>query len=124
MRNKKRLLVVDDEEVIRETLGCVLREKEYEVVTACDGVEALEYIYQEKIDLIVLDIMMPDMDGYQVCRLLRNDESYKNIPIIMLTAKSEKSQKFWGLKTGADEYITKPFDPEELLNKIGEILKE
>ncbi|MFH1449687.1 MAG: response regulator [bacterium] len=121
---KKKILVMDDEELIRETLGCVLREEGYDVVTAGDGVEGLEFAYQEEIDLVILDVTMPEMDGYQVCRLLKSDNDYNHIPIIMLTSKDKKFQRFWGLKAGADRYVIKPFEPEELLKMISQVLNK
>lgn len=120
---KQRILVVDDEPDIVETLKFRLESKGYEVITAFDGLEALEKARKGKPDLIILDIMLPKMDGYQVCRLLKFDEKYSSIPVVMLTAKTQEADKVTGLKTGADVYVTKPFDANKLLEIIKEMLK-
>lgn len=119
-----RILVVDDSPTIVEVVKAMLEQAGYEVITATDGLEALNAARKEKPDLIVLDVMLPKMQGYQVCRLLKFDETYQNIPIIMLTAKTEESAKMTGLKTGADEYLTKPVKSDELLNAIRELLNK
>lgn len=119
-----RILVVDDSPTIVEVVKAMLEQAGYEVITAVDGLEALNAARKEKPDLIVLDVMLPKMQGYQVCRLLKFDETYQNIPIIMLTAKTEESAKMTGLKTGADEYLTKPVKSDELLNAIRGLLNK
>ncbi len=115
---KKKILLVDDEPDIVAMTVMRLEASGYEVVTAGDGNSGYESAKTEKPDLIILDLMLPDMDGYQVCRLLKFDEQFKNIPIIMLTAKSQREDKEWGEKVGADLYMTKPYDAKELLGKI------
>lgn len=122
MGQGKKILVVDDSPTIVEIIKTVLGGAGYNVITATDGLEALNTARKEKPDLIVLDIMLPKMQGYQVCRLLKFDERFQNIPIVMLTAKTEESAKMTGLKTGADEYLTKPVRPAELLNVVKELL--
>lgn len=119
---KKRILVVDDEPDIVSMLKIRLEASGYEVLVATDGNTAYSKAKSDKPDLIILDLMLPDMDGYQVCRLLKYDQNYRRIPIIMLTAKSRKEDKDWGEKVGVDFYLTKPFEPAILLDKIKELL--
>ncbi len=119
---KKKILVVDDEEDIVTTIKMRLEASGYEVIAASDGNAAYEKAKAESPDLIILDLMLPGMDGYQVCRLLKFDDYYKGIPIIMLTAQSQKEDREWGQKVGADLYLTKPFEPKELVEKIKEFL--
>jgi len=123
MANKK-ILLVDDEKDLVDTVTFRLKASGYDVVTAYDGQEALTKTRTEKPDLIILDLMLPKMDGYKVCRMLKFDERYKKIPIIMFTARAQDSDKKMGEEVGADAYITKPFDPQTLLGKIKELLKE
>ncbi len=123
MANKK-ILLVDDEKDLVDTVSFRLKASGYDVVTAYDGQEALTKTRLEKPDLIVLDLMLPKMDGYKVCRMLKFDERYKDIPIVMFTARVQDSDKKMGEEVGADAYITKPFDPQNLLSKVKELLKE
>ncbi len=115
---KKKILLIDDEPDIVAMTVMRLEANGFNVVTAEDGNTGYELAKTEKPDLIILDLMLPDMDGYQVCRLLKFDEQFKNIPIIMLTARSQKEDKEWGEKVGADLYMTKPYEAKELLEKI------
>lgn len=124
MGDKKRVLIVDDERDLVETISFRLEAAGYEVLSAYDGQEGLEKARDEKPDLILLDVMMPKMDGYQVCRFLKFDEDFKNIPIVMLTARGQESDKNTGAGVGADAYITKPFDSASLLLKIKELLEK
>ncbi len=110
-----RILVADDEAEIREILRLYLEKEGYEIVEAADGMEAVRQIKEEKIDLALLDIMMPGMDGY---RVLRNIRAENNLPVIMLSAKSSDSDKILGLDLGADDYITKPFVPLEAVARV------
>ena len=112
------ILVADDSPTIASMLSFMLQSQGYRVVTAEDGIEAIAAAYQDRPDLILLDIEMPRMNGYQTCRLLKDDAQTKDIPIIMLTSKDQRSDRFWGLSTGADEYLTKDFEPEELFGVI------
>lgn len=121
--NPKKVLIVDDEVDLVETIRFPLEMEGYTVLVSYNGEEALNKARKENPDLIILDIMLPKLDGYKVCRLLKFDERYKNIPIIMLTAKAQEKDKIIGTKTGADEYITKPFELEELLEKVRSYLK-
>lgn len=116
--NKYTILISDDSPTILDMLQYMLSEMGYNVVTAQDGLEAIEKTYDHSPDLILLDILMPKMTGYQVCRLLKEDNATKDIPIIILTSKIEKSNRFWGIETGADGYLTKDFEPEQLFEEI------
>ena len=118
----RTIFIADDELDFVSTLRSRLEFEGFGVTTAADGKEALQRIMHEKPDLILLDIMMPAVNGYQVCRELKENSETSSIPIIMLTAKSQESDKFWGREAGADDYVTKPFDMEELLEKIGDLL--
>ncbi|MBS5883974.1 MAG: response regulator transcription factor [Clostridium sp.] len=115
MDDNKTILVVDDEKDIREIIEIYLINEGYNIVLASDGIEALEKLKKEKIDLIILDIMMPKLDGIRTCLKIRED---KKMPIIMLSAKSEDSDKILGLNIGADDYIIKPFNPLELVARV------
>lgn len=110
-----KILVADDETEIRDVLRLYLEKEGYEVVEAADGMEAVRLIKQEKIDLAILDIMMPGLDGY---RVLRNVREESNLPVLMLSAKSSDSDKILGLDLGADDYITKPFVPLEAVARV------
>lgn len=112
---KEVILAVDDEKEIRDLLGIYLSNEGYSVIKAANGLEALNVLKDEKVDLIILDIMMPIMDGLEACMKIRKD---KNMPIIMLSAKSEDMDKIMGLTTGADDYVSKPFNPLELLARV------
>ncbi len=122
--NKKKILLVEDEKVLIETVTLRLEAFGYEVISAYDGFEGLEKAKKEKPDLIILDLMLPKMDGYKVCGLLKADTRYNKIPIIMFTARAQESDKKMGKEVGADAYITKPFEPQALLEKIRHLLKE
>ncbi len=120
----RTIFIADDELDFVSTLKSRLEFEGFVVATAADGKEALQRIPREKPDLILLDIMMPAMNGYQVCRELKGNADTRSIPILMLTAKSQESDKFWGKEAGADDYVTKPFDMEELIEKIKGMLDE
>ena len=116
--SKKRILVVDDEVDLVETVRFSLELEGYDVLVAYNGEEALNQARKENPDLILLDLMLPKLDGYKVCRLLKFDERYKHIPVLMLTAKTQEKDKATGMETGANEYITKPFEMDELMKKV------
>ena len=118
MIEKKKIMVVDDEFTIRELVALTL-ENDYDVIKAESGEDALEKV-KLKPDLVILDIMMPRMDGYQVCQVLKTNKDTKNIPIIMLTAKHQIDDVKRAIETGADEYITKPFEPDLLKRRVNE----
>lgn len=115
---KKKILVVDDEVDLVKTIQFALELEGYKVLVSYNGEDALNQARKENPDLILLDIMLPKLDGYKVCRLLKFDEQYKHIPILMMTAKTQEKDKLMGKETGANEYITKPFDMEELMEKV------
>src|SRR4030043_1452532 len=119
----KKILVVDDEVDLVETVRFPLEMKGFNVLVSYNGEDALSQARKEKPDLIILDLMLPKLDGYKVCRLLKFDERYKHIPILMLTAKTQEKDKILGKETGADEYITKPFEMDNLIEKVKAYLK-
>ena len=121
---KKRILVVEDETELVRAIQIRLEQAGYEMLVAYDGQEGLEKAHKDKPDLIILDLMLPKMDGYKVCGLLKADTRYNKIPIIMLTARAQESDEKTGYETGADAYITKPFQHEVVIAKIKEFLKE
>ncbi len=112
---KQIILIVDDEKEIRDLIEIYLTNEGYETIKAGNGVEALEIINKKHVDLVILDVMMPKKDGIQVCIELRKT---KNMPVIMLSAKSQDMDKIMGLTTGADDYLTKPFNPLELIARV------
>lgn len=116
----KKILLVDDEPEILEICRDYLKASGYDVVTAKDGVQGLALTRREKPDLVVLDLMLPEMDGLDVCRAIRHES---DVPIIMLTARVEEMDKIIGLELGADDYITKPFSPRELVARVRVVLK-
>ncbi len=120
--DKEKILIVEDETALSEMIKIRLEKNGYEVISPFDGAQALEMARQQNPSLIILDLMLPKIDGYKVCRMLKFDEKYKKIPIILFTARVQESDKKLGEQVGADAYITKPFDPETLLSKIKELL--
>jgi DNA-binding response OmpR family regulator len=116
--NPKKILVVDDEVDLVETVRFPLEMEGFDVLVSYNGEDALNQARKEKPDLIILDLMLPKLDGYKVCRLLKFDERYKHIPILMLTAKTQEKDKTLGMETGANEYITKPFEMDYLMEKV------
>ncbi|MGD8188417.1 response regulator transcription factor [Brevibacillus ginsengisoli] len=112
---KERILVIDDEADIRQLVAIYLRNEGYDVILAADGLEGLELLDKQSVDLVILDIMMPKLDGIDVCIRMRE---FHNMPIIMLSAKSQEMDKIHGLSTGADDYMTKPFHPLELVARV------
>ena len=119
----KRILVVDDEEDILNLLSYNLKKAGFEVLTAMDGPEALEIAVKELPGLILLDIMLPNMEGTEVLKRLKADPSTIGVPVIMLTAKGEEIDRIVGFELGADDYITKPFSPRELILRVRAIFK-
>jgi DNA-binding response OmpR family regulator len=116
----KKVLVVDDERVLAETIGYNLRREGYAAVAAYDGEEALQAARREKPDAIVLDVMLPRLDGFEVCRVLRRETA---VPILMLTAREGEIDKVLGLELGADDYVAKPFSPRELIARVRAVLR-
>ena len=116
-----RILVVDDDKNTRKYIEAVLTEENYTVLTATNGKEALDVMEREHIDLVILDIMMPEMDGYEFTKTLR--DSNNNLPILMVSAKQLPKDKHKGFLVGTDDYMTKPFDEEELILRIKAVLR-
>ena len=119
---KPRILVVDDEPEAVELVEFNLKQAGYAVSTAVDGAEALKKARSQTPDLIVLDVMLPEMDGFEICKTLRDEAPTARTPILMLTAKAAEIDRVLGLELGADDYLTKPFSPRELLLRIKKIL--
>src|SRR5215212_2732267 len=118
-----KILVVEDEEHIRQLVSMYLAKEGFAVETAADGRAALSRINAVKPDLLVLDLMLPKVDGWTVCRELRRSPLTENLPIIMLTARDDLIDRILGLELGADDYVTKPFNPRELLARIRAVLR-
>jgi len=118
----KKILVVDDEVHIVNILKFNLKKSGYDVITAANGEEALNLISSEMPDLILCDVMMPKVTGFEVCQKIKSDEKLRNIPFILLTAKGQEVDRDIGLKYGADLYLTKPFSPKNIVDKVAEIL--
>ena len=114
----KRVLVVDDSPTDRQALSNLLQREGYEVTTAVDGEDALLKIAADPPPLIVLDIILPKMNGYQVLRQLRSDRGTRHIKVILVSSKNQDSDRFWGMKQGADEYIAKPYRDDDLLAAV------
>lgn len=123
MDNKKTIFVVDDEHDILELLELQLNKANFAVKTFDNGSDFLEMLKTEAPDLAILDLMLPDIEGTEICKTIRNSEKYKFLPIIMLTAKGEEVDKILGLELGADDYIAKPFSPRELVARIKAVLR-
>lgn len=117
----RKILVVDDEPFILKSLTFVLKKEGFHVDSATNGLEALEVIRKEKPDLVFLDIMMPKMNGLEVCQWIRQDPQLRDIHVIILTAKGQEADREKGLQIGADEYMTKPFSPSMVVKRIREI---
>lgn len=123
--NKKtKITIIDDEKSLVDTIKSFLEERGFEISVAYDGKSGLETIEKVKPDLIILDIMMPNMDGRDVLARIKRDVELKRIPVIMLTVRSEQFDRTYGLKLGAHEYISKPYDSYRLLRQINNILKK
>lgn len=120
---KKRILVIDDEEDMRYAVKIQLEANGYHVLTAGDGQEGLNLARRENPDLIILDLMLPKLDGYKVCRMLKFDRKYDAIPIVIFTARAQSDDQRLGREVGADAYIAKPFEPKKLLGTIQDLLK-
>src|SRR5258708_27613446 len=120
---KAKILIVDDEPDVVQLVDYNLRAADYEVVAAADGVDALKKARSLTPNLIILDLMLPGLDGLEVCKLLRRDQSTASIPIIMLTAKAAEMDRVLGLELGADDYVTKPFSPRELVLRVKRLLR-
>jgi len=120
---KKRILVIDDDASISKLVSDVLTEEGFSVITASCGEEGIKKVHRSKPNLIILDLRLPDMNGFQICQTLKKDKNVSDIPIIMLTVKSTKSSTVAGLEMGADDYIVKPFNQEELIARVKTVLR-
>jgi twitching motility two-component system response regulator PilH len=117
------VLLVEDSPLYQEIIANLLKRNGWKVVIACDGVEALEQVQKSNPDLVVLDIVMPRMSGYEVCRRLKSDPKTKNVPVVICSIRNSESDRYWGLKNRADAYITKPFEDVELVGTIKQLLR-
>lgn len=122
-QSQPRILIVDDEPDLRSVLRFGLEAERFEVVEAADGEEGLKLACDQLPDLIVLDLMLPRMDGYKVCRALKFDDRYRHIPVIILSARSGETDRRLALDLGADAYVTKPYDMKDLVARIREQLQ-
>ncbi len=120
---KPKVLIVDDDQLVRQIVQEILSDENYEIQLAKDGKDALESIHRDQPDIIILDIMMPIMDGLDVSKHLKSNRTTASIPIIMLTARTSISDKFDGFDAGADEYISKPFDADVLQKRVKSLLR-
>jgi twitching motility two-component system response regulator PilH len=118
----KKILVVDDSPTDLRLVSGPLAQKGYHVITASDGEEALEKANREQPDLVVIDVILPKKNGFQVCRQLKTSPETRAIKVMLLTSKDQDSDRFWGLKQGADNYMTKPFEDEALLSNVAQLL--
>ena len=119
----RTILIVDDEQDIVEALRFSLEMEGFQCLTSYDGVDGLKKAKEENPDLILLDVMLPKIDGYRICRLLKFDEKYRHIPIIMLTARTQERDISTGKETGANEYVTKPFEMDTLIGLVKQYVK-
>jgi two-component system alkaline phosphatase synthesis response regulator PhoP len=117
------ILIADDDLEIQELLKFTLENEGYQVISTSDGEEAIRKIYEMKPDLVILDVLMPKYNGFEICEKIRNDESISYLPIIMLSSLSQIKDRITGIKLGADEYLTKPFEPLELVARVERLLK-
>ena len=120
----KTIVIADDEPHVLRSLEFILKKQGYSVVTAVNGEEALERVKESNPDLVFLDIQMPKMDGNSVLRHLRDDPKYKDLYIVMITAKGQEADRLHSLESGANEYVTKPYSPRKLIGRVKEILGE
>jgi len=114
----KTILLVDDSPAHLQLMQKALAGRDYQILTAGDGEEALAHAERQHPDLILLDVVLPKMNGYQVCRQLKSAAETRSIPIILVSSRTQESDRYWGLKQGADGYVTKPFRPEDLLAAV------
>jgi len=118
-----KILIIEDDPSATSFASYALEQEGYQVLTAANGVEGLKMALEEKPDILVLDVMLPGMDGFELCHRLRNEASAAKLPIMMLSVKGRESDRDMGLKVGADEYLTKPADPAELVACVGSLLE-
>ncbi len=123
MTEQKKILIVDDEPDLIELVSYNLKKEGFKVSACSDGEDALEKIRATRFDLLILDLMLPGIQGMDICRLIRNDPRTEAVPIIMLTARGDMTDKIRGLETGADDYMTKPFSPKELIARVRALIR-
>lgn len=119
----EKILVVEDDQNLSKLVVYNLNKADYEAETAFSGEEALEKLKQESFDLVLLDIMLPEMDGFEVCKRIRKDKKHSALPVIMVSAKGEEVDKILGFELGVDDYVVKPFSPRELILRVGAVIK-
>jgi twitching motility two-component system response regulator PilH len=117
-----KVLVVDDSAMVREMVAVHLTDGGFQVVEAYDGADAIAKLGSGQFDLVITDVVMPNMNGYELCRWVKNNPGTKNVPVLMCTTKSEEFDKYWGMKQGADAYLVKPYQPSELLDLVKKLL--
>ncbi|NDJ18282.1 response regulator transcription factor [Myxacorys almedinensis] len=117
------VLIVDDSKMVREMISDQLRQIGFEVTVAADGVDAIAQIETHPPDLVITDIIMPRMNGYELCRWIKSDPKTNQIPVMMCSVKAEEFDRYWGIKQGADAYVTKPCPPDEMMDAIYVLLK-
>jgi twitching motility two-component system response regulator PilH len=117
------VLIVDDSQTLRHMLSELLQDHGMIVFEAINGIDAKEKIQANPPDLVITDLVMPEMNGYELCRWIKNEPTYKNLPVLVCTTKSEEFDRYWGMKQGADAYITKPFHPPEFIRTVKQLLK-
>ncbi len=120
---KKKILIIDDSELMVRLISDILQAANYAVVSASNGEDGIKAVREEKPDLVLLDVVMPGLDGFEVCKVLRDDESNNLMPILMITSQDNEYDKLTGLELGADDYIIKPFNPKELVSRVNNTLK-
>jgi twitching motility two-component system response regulator PilH len=118
-----KVLVVEDSPPQREMISSLLKDNGMNVTSASDGIEALEQIQQDRPDIVVLDIVMPRMNGYELCRRLKENPTTKELPVVMCSTKGEEFDRYWGMRQGANAYIAKPFQPQELVGTVKKLLR-
>lgn len=118
-----KVLVVEDSLAQRQMISDLLKSSGLKVAVASDGIEALENLEAFAPDLVVLDIVMPKMNGYELCRKIKSNPSTQNVPVVMCSSKGEEFDRYWGMKQGADAYIAKPFQPKELIGTVKQLLR-
>lgn len=122
-KSLKTIAIVDDEPDIVELVSIHLKKNGYKIAEFESGEGFFKYIKSNKLDLVILDLMLPDSDGFEICKYLKNESEYSNIPVIILSARSDETEKILGLEIGADDYVTKPFSPRELVARVKAVLR-
>lgn len=117
------VLIVDDSQTLRQMLTELLQHSGFRVVAATNGLEAKEHIQTQAPDLVITDLIMPGMNGYELCRWIKKEPTTQSIPVLICSTKSEEFDRYWGMKQGADAYITKPFHPVEMMKTVKQLLR-